>query len=193
MGHVHEQNIVIDQGLNIVPPGAQERALKNLPAASGAQRGRIPFIIRLGTVIGLNFNGQFRPVDIGGQQNRIPVRVNAAHQFSVDADNHLRRRMQAQIHPLPGKAFRNVRRSADKGRAIRGEHHIPAIQRPFLPVHKFIGIFTDLMRITDPQAGDFLLICPDAPLKPGKTQVRPLFRAHGPADNFYMSHTSPPD
>ena len=37
VGHVHEQNIVIDQGLDIVPPGTQERALKNLPAASGAQ------------------------------------------------------------------------------------------------------------------------------------------------------------
>ncbi len=150
---------------------------------------RITLVIRLGTVVGFDFDGKIIGVNIWIQQDAFTVWVNAADILSVDLNDHLSSCVERKVNILSFHMFRNVNMPADKSGSIRCEIHIIFFQRAVLIGIILILILRNLSCIADFKVRDLEFFFINAALQPYKTKVCPFLRSHTAADNFYMSHS----
>ncbi len=138
---VHEQDIVIDQGLQVFTDGHQIRAFKNLTAAALGQHHRIALVIGLGAVVGLDFNLKIVPLKERIEINALTVRVQAARILSVHLYDHLSGGGEMQVQLLSLHALRDPDMATDKGRAVGRKVQVALFQGTVVRIVKDILVF----------------------------------------------------
>ena len=163
-------------------------ALEDLAAALVAHGILVPVVIRLGTVVALDIE-DVAAVRGGREQQRFPVRVDAALQAAVDAHEHFARGGEHEPQVFRPAQFRgNFRLRMEEGGSVRGEVFITPVQRTGCIVVHFIGIFAGLAPFPDGPAGDLRFLRDEPLLQPADADPRPFIGQEGPADYLDMCH-----